>query len=126
MPYTTKTFLKRRFKKEKCWTSNRDSIRTVWQIKKMMTWETVDEDVMVVDYGGEQRVPEVIGKTYVVRALVDRRLKKTIFFHETVRRGIIDSGSFRDYLNLYLKYCVGLLATSLQNSVHDFILNAAY
>lgn len=66
--------------------------------KKMMISEAVDEGMVVLDNGGEQREPEVISKTYAVRAVVDRRLKKTITFHEAVRRGIIDkeSGAFRD------------------------------
>lgn len=66
--------------------------------KQMMIAEAVDNGLMVVEFCGEQQEPEVISKTYAVRAVVDHRLKKTITFHEAVRRGVIDkeSGTYRD------------------------------
>jgi len=50
--------------------------------------------------GDDAAEPEVESKTYAVRAVVDRRQKKTLTFHEAVRRGIIDrdTGAFRDTL----------------------------
>jgi len=50
------------------------------------------------EYTGDE--PETVSKTYAVHAVVDRRQKKTVTFHEAVRRAIIDreSGSFRDTL----------------------------
>lgn len=69
--------------------------------KKLMIAEAVEKGLMAVDFCGEQPEPEVISKTYAVRAVVDRRQKKTITFHEAVRRGIIDkeSGAFKDTIS---------------------------
>ena len=49
---------------------------------------------------GDDVEQETSSTTYAVRAVVDRRQKKTVTFHEAVRRGIIDrdSGAFRDTL----------------------------
>lgn len=66
--------------------------------RRLMIAEAVEKGLMTVDFCGDQPEPEVISKTYAVRAVVDRRQKKTITFHEAVRRGIIDkeSGAFKD------------------------------
>jgi len=66
-----------------------------------MIAEAVEKGLMTVDFCGEPPEPEVISKTYAVRAVVDRRQKKTITFHEAVRRGIIDkeSGAFKDTIS---------------------------
>jgi len=61
----------------------------------IITVKTTRESV-----GDDAEEPEVESKTYAVRAVVDRRQKKTLTFHEAVRRGIIDrdTGAFRDTL----------------------------
>lgn len=69
--------------------------------RKLMIAEAVDNGWMTVEFCGDDPEPEIISKTYAVRAVVDRRMKKTVTFHEAVRRGIIDkeSGAYRDTLN---------------------------
>jgi hypothetical protein len=60
--------------------------------------EAADAGLVTIEFTGPAPEPEVIAKTYAVRAVVDRRQKKTVTFHEAVRRGIIDrdSGAFVD------------------------------
>ena len=67
--------------------------------KKMLIVEASEKGLVKIEMSGSQASePEVITKTYAVRAVVDRRLKKTVTFHEAVKRGLIDkeSGAFRD------------------------------
>jgi hypothetical protein len=66
--------------------------------RRYMIAEAADAGLVKLEYTGPQPEPEVISKTYAVRAVVDRRQKKTITFHEAVRRGIIDreSGAYKD------------------------------
>ena len=68
--------------------------------KRMLVAEAVEAGMIKIEYTGDEPEPETVSKTYAVRAVVDRRQKKTVTFHEAVRRGIIDreSGSFRDTL----------------------------
>jgi hypothetical protein len=66
--------------------------------QQILITEAIEKGLVAVDYIGEAPPPEVISKTYAIRAVVDRRQKKTITFHDAVRRGIIDkeSGAFKD------------------------------
>jgi hypothetical protein len=68
--------------------------------KRLLVTEAAEAGLIKLEYTGETPEPEVVSKTYAVRAVVDRRQKKTVTFHEAVRRGIIDrdSGAFRDTL----------------------------
>ncbi|ESO08150.1 hypothetical protein HELRODRAFT_190915 [Helobdella robusta] len=64
-----------------------------------MLVDAAEKDLAKLEYPDESiPEPETIIKTYAVRAVVDRRLKKTVTFHEAVKRGLIDrdSGAFRD------------------------------
>jgi len=66
--------------------------------RRMTLTEATEAGLVKIDYIGEAPEPETVSKTYAVRAVVDRRQKKTVTFHEAVQRGIIDreSGAFRD------------------------------
>jgi hypothetical protein len=69
--------------------------------KRMLISEAADAGLMNIEYLGDPPgEPEVISKIYAVRAVVDRRQKKTITFHDAIRAGIIDkeSGAYRDNL----------------------------
>ena len=65
--------------------------------RRYLIAEAAEAGLVKMEYTGPPPEPEVISKTYAVRAVVDRRLKKTVTFHEAVRRGIIDreSGAFK-------------------------------
>ena len=54
-----------------------------------------------IEYTGPPPEPEVICRTYAVRAVVDRGRRKIITFQQAVARGIIDkdSGAYRDTAN---------------------------
>ena len=66
--------------------------------ERMLVSEAIEKHLVEVEYTGPAPEPEVISKTYVVRAVVDLRMKKIITFSEAVRRGIIDreSGAYRN------------------------------
>lgn len=66
--------------------------------RQILISEAIEKGLVHVDYIGDAPEPEVVSKTYAIRAVVDRRQKKTITFHDAVRRGIIDkeSGAFKD------------------------------
>lgn len=68
--------------------------------KRSLITEAAESDLVKIEYTGPAPEPEVISKTYAVRAVVDRRLKKTVTFHEAVRRGVIDreTGAYKDTL----------------------------
>ncbi|KAK2143119.1 hypothetical protein LSH36_875g01062 [Paralvinella palmiformis] len=67
---------------------------------RMLIADAIERGLMEVEYIGEVPEPEVISKTYAVRAVVDLRLKKVITFGEAIRHGIIDkdTGSYRNTL----------------------------
>lgn len=66
--------------------------------EKRLITEAADAGLVKVEYIGEQPEAEVISTTYAVRAVVDRKEKKTVTFSEAVKRGIIekDTGNFVD------------------------------
>jgi hypothetical protein len=66
--------------------------------ERMLVSEAIEKHLMEVEYTGEAPLPEVVAKTYAVRAVVDLRHKKIITFAEAVRRGIIDkeSGAYKN------------------------------
>jgi len=69
--------------------------------KRMLIPEAAEMGLMEIEYLGDPPgEPEVISKIYAVRAVVDRRLKKTVTFQDAIRAGIIDkeSGAYRDNL----------------------------
>ena len=69
--------------------------------RDMLIAEAVDAGLVEAEsQSGQNQEPEVISRTYAVRAVVDRRAKKTISFEEAVNRGIIDrdSGAYKDTL----------------------------
>ena len=61
--------------------------------RRMMVAEAADAGLVKIEFTGDVPEPETVSKTYAVRAVVDRREKKTVTFHEAVRRGIIDRDS---------------------------------
>ena len=68
--------------------------------RRMLVAEAAEAGMIKIEYTGDVPQPETISKIYAVRAVVDRRQKKTVTFHEAVQRRIIDreTGSFRDTL----------------------------
>lgn len=68
--------------------------------RRYLIAEASEAGLVKIEYTGPEPEPEVVAKTYAVRAVVDRRQKKTVTFHEAVRRGIIDreSGAYKDTL----------------------------
>jgi len=68
--------------------------------KRLLVTEAADAGLIKIEFTADAVEPEVVSKTYAVRAVVDRRQKKTVTFHEAVRRGIIDrdSGAYKDTL----------------------------
>lgn len=68
--------------------------------KRSTVVDAIEAGLVKAEYTGDVPEPETVVKIYAVRAVVDRRQKKTVTFHEAVRRGIIDrdSGAFRDTL----------------------------
>lgn len=68
--------------------------------KRMVVAEAADAKLLKIESTGDVPEPETVSKTYAVRAVVDRRQKKTVTFHEAVTRGIInrDTGEFLDTL----------------------------
>lgn len=65
---------------------------------KVLITEAADAGLVKVEYFGEQPVAQVVSTTYAVRAVVDRKEKKTVTFSEAVKRGIIekDTGNYVD------------------------------
>lgn len=68
--------------------------------KKSLITEAADDKLINIEYFGEKPETEVVTTTYAVRAVVDRKQKKTVTFNEAVRRGIIerDTGAYVDTL----------------------------
>ena len=62
--------------------------------------------LLKLQYTAEAVPPEVVVKSYAVRAVVDRAAKKTITFHEAVAKGIIDkeTGAFKDTVTNEIMY----------------------
>ncbi|ESO01367.1 hypothetical protein HELRODRAFT_192313 [Helobdella robusta] len=60
--------------------------------------EAINKKLLAVQYLEEAKEPEQIIKRYAVRAVVDRKNKKTVPFDEAVRQGLIDkdNGYFYD------------------------------
>ena len=80
--------------------------------RRMMVAEAAEAGLVKIEFTGDVPEPETVSKTYAVRAVVDRRQKKTVTFHEAVRRGIIDrdSGEMLSHYtvsqkNVHLFYC---------------------
>ena len=70
--------------------------------RRMMVAEAAESGLVKIEYTSDVPEPETVSKTYAVRAVVDRRQKKTVTFHEAVQRGIID----RDSGNIFLQLTV--------------------
>ena len=68
--------------------------------REMLLSEAIEKNLVEVEYIGESKPAEVVSQAYAVRAVVDRRHKRTITFNEALRRGIIDkdSGAYKDTL----------------------------